>query len=531
MKKGFDRLKGVAAASFVSLGLLGGAGSARAATVSLSNLNIQKNGTTFGVYWRGIANRSLSAGTGLSVTTSSTISTSKTTYVTVLGASGFRVSSSKSAFGISDGQLVTGVTTTGTSFSGKRNAFDHALWLAVDQTPFANPDSTVDLTGDVLTTDNVVGIVPNIDANIRYYFAPNRNLVRALYTLTNTSAGDVTAEVRVGGNVGSGGRTFIQATSDGDLINEDSDLWHVTNDSNVTGDDGRRGPAITLTRCGAGAPVCPLNGVTLGHPNIDVDDFLYFYAVTVPANSSIRIMNFAELGILSMGLVTSATDFETLVAANSAGLLTGLTPTELSEIVNYGADADLDGVLDSADNCPDDANTTQTDTDIDGLGDACDAFPNDATETVDTDSDGVGDNTDAFPNDATETVDTDGDGVGDNGDNCPVDANNTQADADSDSAGDTCDAFPNDATEKVDTDGDGVGDNADAFPNDATETVDTDGDGVGDNADAFPDDASKTTASSGGSDGFLGIGSFSFSGLAVILGLLPVLRIRRKTKK
>jgi hypothetical protein len=35
-------------------------------------------------------------------------------------------------------------------------------------------------------------------------------------------------------------------------------------------------------------------------------------------------------------------------------------------------DADLDTILDAVDNCPDDANTTQTDVDYDAIGDACD---------------------------------------------------------------------------------------------------------------------------------------------------------------
>lgn len=40
-------------------------------------------------------------------------------------------------------------------------------------------------------------------------------------------------------------------------------------------------------------------------------------------------------------------------------------------------DADGDGILDIADNCPDDANADQADADLDLMGDACDPFPND----------------------------------------------------------------------------------------------------------------------------------------------------------
>ena len=67
MNKGFKRLKGVAAASAMGLGLLGGAGSVRAATVSTrrSGITVQRNGVTFGVQWNRFRNTSISGGVGL----------------------------------------------------------------------------------------------------------------------------------------------------------------------------------------------------------------------------------------------------------------------------------------------------------------------------------------------------------------------------------------------------------------------------------------------------------------------------------
>ena len=59
-------------------------------------------------------------------------------------------------------------------------------------------------------------------------------------------------------------------------------------------------------------------------------------------------------------------------------------------------DADGDGIVNDADNCPNISNEDQLDTDSDGLGDACDE---------DDDNDGVPDEQDAYPLDATASVD------------------------------------------------------------------------------------------------------------------------------
>ncbi len=73
-------------------------------------------------------------------------------------------------------------------------------------------------------------------------------------------------------------------------------------------------------------------------------------------------------------------------------------------------DTDGDGLTDTADNCPLDANANQRDTDADGDGDACDG-------------------------------DDDGDQVPDEDDNCPLLSNASQLDADRDGVGDACDPF------------------------------------------------------------------------------------------
>ena len=146
-----------------------------------------------------------------------------------------------------------------------------------------------------------------------------------------------------------------------------------------------------------------------------------------------------------------------------------------------GNDADGDGVLDPADNCPAIANANQTDTDNDDEGDACDA---------DDDGDDIADSNDNCPlvkntsqtntdedsqGDACDT-DDDNDEVLDGADNCPLISNADQADADNDGKGDACD----DSNDN-DSDNDGIDDLLDncpaiANPNQANNDKDASGD-------------------------------------------------------
>lgn len=94
---------------------------------------------------------------------------------------------------------------------------------------------------------------------------------------------------------------------------------------------------------------------------------------------------------------------------------------------NCDPDDDNDGVLDTNDNCPRQANSNQADNDNDGLGDACDN-------------------------------DDDNDGILDGYDNCPFIFNPGQEDIDKDGVGDVCDTVEINVSQAITPDGDGIND-------------------------------------------------------------------------
>jgi hypothetical protein len=133
-------------------------------------------------------------------------------------------------------------------------------------------------------------------------------------------------------------------------------------------------------------------------------------------------------GQLYFYLITSHTSpcTESSLGQNGTG---GERPNN-SACPNLGNDADNDGVLDAADNCPALSNPAQIDVDNDGIGDDCDNCPTIANQQqADTDGDGLGDLCDP---------DIDNDGVPNAVDNCPDVPNPDQLDTNNDGIGDAC---------------------------------------------------------------------------------------------
>ena len=61
-----------------------------------------------------------------------------------------------------------------------------------------------------------------------------------------------------------------------------------------------------------------------------------------------------------------------LCSTSCGGALTTETCLRVIGDSSYGSDGESDGVVDACDNCPNEANPSQSDADADGVGDACD---------------------------------------------------------------------------------------------------------------------------------------------------------------
>lgn len=189
-----------------------------------------------------------------------------------------------------------------------------------------------------------------------------------------------------------------------------------------------------------------------------------------------------SLGVLILATTVQAASSNVVYSYDAVGRLTladyggGNTITytydnagNVTQINTVGVnDKDGDSVPDDTDNCPTLTNTDQKDLDGDKLGDICDD---------DRDGDGVANTQDTFPDDANESLDTDKDGIG----------NNTDTDDDNDGMPDVWETTyglnPLDAADaNTDTDADGLS-NLDEFKYGTNPTqADTDSDGASDKA-------------------------------------------------
>ncbi|MCH8049290.1 thrombospondin type 3 repeat-containing protein, partial [Patescibacteria group bacterium] len=152
--------------------------------------------------------------------------------------------------------------------------------------------------------------------------------------------------------------------------------------------------------------------------NEDTSGYVYFYQGTQPIGVS-QIVSTVAGGEKDEVWVDFSVPYG---AFNIKAEIKGQDPDDtnpsndvaITSLFNPIVDEDRDGIEDSEDNCPEDANTDQADTDKDGAGDVCDD---------DDDNDGLTDDVEQELGTDPKDTDTDGDGVSDADDSAPLDPN------------------------------------------------------------------------------------------------------------
>jgi Ca2+-binding RTX toxin-like protein len=204
---------------------------------------------------------------------------------------------------------------------------------------------------------------------------------------------------------------FAAATAiSGSPLRESGVNWGATSEAGEPAHNGFRAPDMTVWwrwtapanggfRVSAGSPAAPIGGgstVLAVYSGSSLGSLVKLGSSDNSFSAGTPRVSFSAAAGTEYRFVIDATGGRDLAMG-------GVT-------LDVDPDTDVDGFVDSSDNCPATANPGQTDTDGDDAGDACDA-------------------------------DDDGDGVADASDNCPLVVNPGQADSDDDGMGDACDPF------------------------------------------------------------------------------------------
>lgn len=320
-RKGFDRLRLAAVVATAAGSLFGAARSARAG----SSVTITQGGATWYVHnsgsGPGTAPFNTSCGGGVRATR---------------GEAKTPVAPQGTGNGCA-------MNITSASTAAQSDAYDGFFLMAVNGTQYRDPDGVFTTTATSVSGSpaTIAGLTVSGD----YQFFTTAPVVRAIYTYTNPTAAPITVAVAMGYNVGSDKSTLINATADGDLVVETNDAWQVSSEGDPSGD-----PVVTLSRFGAGGAI-GVSSSTVVLANGE-EDQIDNYQLTVPANSTRRLMFFSRVDPTIAAATAAAPTFNSIATVQGAGFLSGLTAQQIGEIANWSAGGPTGGGTSFATNVP-----------------------------------------------------------------------------------------------------------------------------------------------------------------------------------
>lgn len=211
-------------------------------------------------------------------------------------------------------------------------AYDTALTVWINNNMFVAP-GTVTVTANSLTAGPV--LTSSLEVTVQYYAVSTSATLRTLVSLHNPTGGPITPTVYWASNVGSDQDTGVRGTSTGDTLFTVSDRWVVTSDDPVS--SSLLDPVNTHVLFGPEAPPVQPVGVTL---SVFSDTVGYnqgvgaTYNLTIPAGATRRMLFFNQMNATNEAALTAAAAFDRAPTPDD-DLLTGLSLTELAEVVNW----------------------------------------------------------------------------------------------------------------------------------------------------------------------------------------------------
>lgn len=303
---------------------------------------------------KGMAGASVIAGAGLvGMMASSARAAVKTSWTTSTGgyftfhdngkdwAHGFYFSGTSSTSitdiysSISEGALgrTASCTATVTTFWNcyeYSDAYDGVLSFSVNSNGFAPVNSEVVVSDYGIDAGKNVAIDTNLDAHVKWYFPPKSPVARGLISVTNTGETDATdVDITVSGNFGSDSSTVINATSSGDTTLDATDLWFISSDDEIDGNNSD--PVIITVMQGPGSKATSIDPLL---PTGD-DDYDVTFTLDIPAGETRSIVMFHKMYKDLSAAESDAATFAGISSIQSAGLLGNMTASEKSSVVNF----------------------------------------------------------------------------------------------------------------------------------------------------------------------------------------------------
>ncbi|GCA70597.1 hypothetical protein MiYa_02130 [Microcystis aeruginosa NIES-2519] len=219
---------------------------------------------------------------------------------------------------------------------GRSDAFDGFAGIAVNGVSFNQPNDEVDLTttgaGTFLNTISPVSI-GGINTSLDYFMSASSPTLRVFGTFTNTTANPLSAEIAYGGNLGCDNDCTIEDSSTGDNAFQSAlDRWFITSDGPVDED-----PFVTLVRFGPGGQLASSTPAVPSEDffNGEFDNLADIWTLSLAPGETKSLMWFANFNDSLAAAQAGTPVFNDLSTLGAAGLLAGLSPTQIGQTANW----------------------------------------------------------------------------------------------------------------------------------------------------------------------------------------------------